>query len=230
MARVHGEGDAIDFAFPRLADPGHIAQGAIMRSTHAAADLYNDNLYARLSGPEVKRKAFNLVDLDHDYVSDERPELHRSYGVPPRTLRLRQGAVYGIMRNLLPALAHHTLVTAVSWTTNMVAARVIREGVVSETVDFISRINFELDLRARVGQHVVRKQFPLYFYGATTISFCQGRTLDRDVVDLMSSPFDHGHVGVQFSRVRSRDAIRVRCDESSMADGRVPINNIVVPT
>ncbi|CAN0589296.1 unnamed protein product, partial [Laminaria digitata] len=59
---------------------------------------------------------------------------------------------------------------------------------------------------------------------------CQGRTLDRAVVDLISPPFDHGHVGVQFSRVRSRDAIRVRCDESSVIDDRVPVNNIVVPT
>ncbi|CAN0200601.1 unnamed protein product, partial [Laminaria digitata] len=230
MARVQAGDDVIDFAFPRLDDPGDIAQGAIMCSTHAAADVYNDNLYARISGPEVEHKAFDLVDPDHDYVSDERLELHRSYGVPPRTLRLRQGAVYGIMRNLSPALAHHTLVTVVSWTANLVAVRVIREGVVSETVDFIPRINFEFDLRARLGSRVVRRQSPLYFYGATTINSCQGRTLDRAVVDHMSPPFDHGHVGVQFSRVRSRDAFRVRSDESSMVDGRVPINNIVVPT
>ncbi|CAN0522446.1 unnamed protein product [Laminaria digitata] len=157
MARVQGEDDAIDFAFPRLDDPGHIAQGAIMCSTHAAADVYNDNLYARIRGTEVEREAFDVVDPDHDYVSDERLELHRSYGVPPRTLRLRQGAVYGIMRNLSPALAHHTLVTVVSWTANLIAVRVIREGVVSETIDFLPRINFEFDLRARVGPHVVRR-------------------------------------------------------------------------
>lgn len=69
MAQVQGEDDAIDFAFPRLDDPGHIAQGAIMCSTHVAADLYNENLYARILGPEVEGEVFGVVDPDHDYVS-----------------------------------------------------------------------------------------------------------------------------------------------------------------
>ena len=134
------------------------------------------------------------------------------------------------MRNLSPALAHYMFVTAVSWMANLVTICVIGEEVVSDIVDFIPRINFEFDPRARAGPHVVRRQLPLYFLGNTTINSCQGRTLDRAVVDLMSPPFDHGHVGVQFSRVRSRDAIRVRCDDSSMVGSRVSINNIVVPT
>lgn len=183
MGRVHGENEAIDFVFPRLDDPGHIAQGAIMCSTHAGADAYNNNLYARLPGPEVEQEAFDTVDPDHDYVSDERLALHRAYGVPLRTLRVRQGAVYDIMRNLSPSLAHHTLVTVVSWTTNLIAIRVIREGIVSQDIDYLPRKQSEFDIRVRVGPHVVRRQFPLYFYGATTINSCQGRTLDRAVVD-----------------------------------------------
>ena len=52
------------------------------------------------------RVAFDVVGPDYDCVSGERPELHRPYGVPPKTLRVREGAVYGIMRNLSPTLAH----------------------------------------------------------------------------------------------------------------------------
>ena len=42
LQRVSRERDALDFAFPRLNEPSHIAQGAVMSSTHAAADAYYD--------------------------------------------------------------------------------------------------------------------------------------------------------------------------------------------
>ncbi len=228
MGRVEAEGDALDFAFPDLTDPSSIAMGVIMCTTHCAADAYNSALYDRMPGATVDRHSYDTVDPDHDYVSDERLVLHRTHGVPPRVLRVRQGAVYGIMRNLSPRLSHHTLVVVESWTANLVCVRVIRDGVLSDDVDMLPRINFEFDLTARIGPRVVRRQFPLYFYGATTINACQGRTVDRAVADVINQPFDHGQAGVVFSRVRSREAIRVRSDDSAMFEGRIILNNVVV--
>ncbi|CAN0162801.1 unnamed protein product, partial [Ectocarpus fasciculatus] len=102
MRRVRSTEDALSFAFPNLGDPGAISQGVVMCSTHAAADAYNAEFYRRLPGAEVERHSHDVVDPDHDYISDERLAVHRAYGVPPRVLRIREGAVYGIMRNLSP--------------------------------------------------------------------------------------------------------------------------------
>lgn len=64
----------------------------------------------------------------------------------------------------------------------------------------------------------------------TTINSCQGWTLDRAVVDVISSPFDHMgmYVGVQFNRVGLREAIGVWCSESALDGGCAPINHAAI--
>lgn len=57
-------------------------------STHAAA--YNDNLYARLRGPMA---VLRLRRPERGFVSGERLFLYRAYGMAPRTLHVRRGAM-----------------------------------------------------------------------------------------------------------------------------------------
>lgn len=71
-------------------------------------------------------------------------------------------AMYGMVRNLSLTLAHHTLVTGASRTTNCMTVRITRKGILKRDRRLPpADKNHEFDFLARFGPLTVRKQFPL---------------------------------------------------------------------
>lgn len=150
---------------------------------------------------------------------------------PRRTLRLRQDNVHGIWPNRYQTLADRTVSSALSWTENLIAVRIILGGRSPARPPTFSNGPTSSPFYARrVARALSEGRSTLYYYGATSIHSFQGETLYLVAVDLASLPPGDGYVGAQFSRVRTRDTIRVRCADSATIDDLVQINNIVIPS
>jgi hypothetical protein len=93
---------------------------------------------------------------------------------------------------------------------------------------FISRMPLTCNL-PKYPYILHRLQFPLRLAYAITIDKSQGQTLDRVGIYLPRPVFAHGQLYVAFSRVRSKETVKVLMNES-MSQGRVTLENDIYLT
>lgn len=131
-------------------------------------------------------------------------------GVPSHDLKLKNGVVCVILRNLDPARG---IVKGARVAVIDIARRhvVVRKLNGDGDLICLPRINFKF--RPTYSSiTMMRKQIPLRLAYASTLNSCQGLTLDKAVVDIRTSPFAHGQLYTALSRVRSSKDICIRKD------------------
>lgn len=90
----------------------------------------------------------------------------------------------------------------------------------------LPRINFKFRLPFGESFQVMRTQFPLRLAYAMTYNKSQGQTLDKILLDIVTSPFAHGHLYVALSRVTLYSNIRVLCNEEEVFERAPTVKNI----
>eukprot|EP00899_Mesostigma_viride_P029388 jgi/Mesvir1/9634/Mv25318-RA.1 len=246
---------AAQFVFPDNILDGENAHAAqvcahqYIASVNADATTFNENLQSRIAAraTEATRTSIHRTALArHQVIEEQRDHVvrdaeatmahFRSPTIPDSELALREGEVYSIARNLHGArLARRQTVILDRIGAHVVVVRhVDADGVQGEQIT-LPTITFPFRLgesagRGRAGTILIhRHQFPLMYYGGTTMHGVQSRSLSRVVVDLRRRLFDHGQLGVAISRVLgSRDGLLLLVDPSQIEpDGRVRTQNIV---
>ena len=95
----------------------------------------------------------------------------------------------------------------------------------------LHRINFNIAPSKYGVVRVIRRQFPVRLQYASTIHSSQGRTLDAIVADLRleHSPFTHGMLYTELSRVRKRGDCVLLVDPSQVhqQSGCIKVRNVV---
>jgi ATP-dependent DNA helicase PIF1 len=230
--------DMIDFAFPAdvLSDAYQCAKRSILAVTNRQVETYNNKVLKRVSGTEKTYYATDTVkeldekDDDFEHTAELHPSAildyiakHTPNGCPPWTLRVKEGGVYRLMRNLS---IERGLVKNVRVLVRVVGQRIVTVSkVLADAVDeeniLIPRIVLECGMPGST--HVVlRRQFPLAAAYATTFNSCQGLTLDKVAVDLTRPVFSHGQLYTALSRARNRRDCAVL-----LPDGQSTTRNVV---
>jgi hypothetical protein len=138
-------------------------------------------------------------------------------GVPPHHLRLKEGCICTLMRNLSvhKGLVKNARVIVKRLHHRFIEIQVVdnRTGNLREIV-CIPRIRFEFN-PPNSSWTISRLQFPLRLAYACTFNSSQGLTLDKSVLDLRSNVFAHGQLYTALSRVRGRSHTRILFGENA---------------
>ena len=140
-----------------------------------------------------------MPNLHGDILTDYLGMLHEP-GIPAHKLRLKVGAICTVARNL-------SIKDGLVKNARVIIEQLHQYSVVVRLLPFqasvlrsnrcrtfpFSRINFEFNPQ-RSSWTVLRRQLPLRLAYATTFNSCQGLTLDKAIVDLISPVFAHGQL------------------------------------
>lgn len=155
---------------------------------------------------------------ENNEIIDDHPEATPDYltllthnGIPAHELRLKEGCVCSLMRNMSvqKGLVKNARLIIERLHQRYVEIRVInnRTGQLGD-IHCIPRIRFQFT-PPRASWTVQRLQFPLRLAYSATFNGSQGLTLDKTVLDLRSDVFAHGQLYTALSRVRVREDCRV---------------------
>ena len=141
---------------------------------------------------------------------------NKDNSVPLGELTLRVGDVALLAKTLDKAAGlvknARVVVTALRW--NAAVVRLDRTDAPS-TLHTIGRTTFAFKLKHSSPLKIVRTQLPLIHAWALTINRAQGQTLDRALLDLRDTTFEHGQAYVAVSRVHTADELSVFIDDRS---------------
>uniref|UniRef100_A0A914PAR4 ATP-dependent DNA helicase n=1 Tax=Panagrolaimus davidi TaxID=227884 RepID=A0A914PAR4_9BILA len=211
------KGDIIDETFGDVMenyDPATVMKRAILATWNEDVDSLNEQVLDLLD--EESEVTYNAQDVYHygDEVLQSVGEIHQSYktrnikGLPSYRLRLRKNAIVMLIRNLSieDGLCNGTrLVVTNLLKHNLVVKKINIDGSLIEEI-LIPRIS----LTTKHGVvDVTRHQFPVKLGFCMTINKSQGQTMDRVGVVLKHECFSHGQLYVAFSRVRSKEGLKV---------------------
>lgn len=136
-------------------------------------------------------------------------------GMPPHQLNLKKGCCVMLLRNLCPksGLCNGTRMIVEDMERNLVRCTIFSGERKGERV-FIPKIAMDCK-NSDLPFHLQRKQFPLRLAYSLTITKSQGQSFQKIGLLLKSPVFTHGQLYTAFSRVRSRDGLKVQITPSS---------------
>jgi len=156
--------DAIQFSFPHLDRPLECAKCAILATTNTRVAEWNELIPARTPG-EVQQllsvdRLADAADMAHpelvNAMTDAFLSTMNDHNVPPHTLRLKEGDICLLMRNLSnkPALTNNTRVIVHKIEQYTITVQIISQNsVYRNTIQVISRIYFKFTPKCKILKH-----------------------------------------------------------------------------
>ncbi|XP_076057281.1 uncharacterized protein LOC143034821 [Oratosquilla oratoria] len=175
---------------------------AIISPTNNDVEIINEFVYNKVIGKEV---VYMSVDVGCESIEgmDVQASVFNSMdspSIPPHKLRLKEGAIVMVMRNICPPkICNGTRVMVTNLRRNVIVGKILT-GVYRNTQILLPRVTLEA-----TDTHVAfkRYQFPVKLCYAMTINKSQGQTFEKYGVLLDSSLY------VACSRVTSHDSLIV---------------------
>ena len=246
---ITNQTEAIKFVFPNLftnnidynnknSNNNHTSEenykSAILCAKNNDVDEWNEVIQQLNPNEERIFKSIDMFDNVDDpkhflqsMLSEQVLNRYKKNGVPPHILKLKEGDICFIVRNLLKkeGLTNNTRVKIV---------QIKQYSVRVHTIDtkfpkffIIPRIVFKVTLPYGRSFTMIRKQFPLRLAYSMTYNKSQGQELNRCLVDIRSPPFVHGHLYVALSRIRYFNDIRIFCTENNIENNSIVLKNFV---
>ncbi|XP_076037231.1 uncharacterized protein LOC143022769 [Oratosquilla oratoria] len=182
---------------------------AIISPTNNDVEIINEFVYNKVIGKEV---VYMSVDVGCESIEgmDVQASVFNSMdspSIPPHKLRLKEGAIVMVMRNICPPkICNGTRVMVTNLRRNVIVGEILT-GVYRNTQILLPRVTLEA---TDTPVAFKRYQFPVKLCYAMTINKSQGQTFEKCGVLLDSSQcFAHGQLYVACSRVTSHDSLIV---------------------
>ena len=237
--------DLIDHIYDNgnvLNNPAQITACLLLAPYRRDVDELNDIILRRLRSYLPYRAYFsidteiNVSPLNVHAVQHDVQALHRETpsGMPPHELRLKEGAVVVLLRNIdtFRGLSNGTRMAIDKLHDTYLECTIIAGPYKGTQVEINKwKLRFEDKRLNGTRLHFVREQFPIQLAFAMTINKAQGQTCERIGIYLRQDVFSHGQLYVALSRVRSGDTVRIyvlgsECKFDNNED--IIIDNIVV--
>ena len=221
----------IEETFPNFAnryrDTSFVQGRVVLTTTNKDVDVINDKV-SRMIPADANARVY----LSADSVNEEEDvnPLHfpteflntlTPNGMPPHKLRLVEGMIIMLLRNMNKklGLCNGSRLVVRRLQPNVIEAEVLTGQHAGRRV-FIPRIetspaNTTLPFTLR------RRQFPVRPAYAMTINKSQGQTLEKVGLCLLKGVFTHGQLYVAFSRVRRKCDIKVLLPEGNQCENCV---------
>ncbi|XP_074378699.1 uncharacterized protein LOC141720249 [Apium graveolens] len=204
--------------------PRYLSERAILTPTNQVVTHLNSAIVDTIPGEYI---SYFSVDRAKDFggiVSDLSfafpPEYLNSInipGLPPNELKLKEGVVVMLMRNLNQTLGlcNGTRMMVTRCFKLFVECEVICGASVG-TKHFIPRMKL-IPTETKLPFKLIWKQMPLQICYSMTINKSQGQSLERVGLFLPNLVFTHGQLYVAFNRVTSPDGLKVFIDSPTGA-------------
>ena len=235
----------IDFVYDNgraLHNPAQLQNCLLLAPKRRDVDELNMEILCRFN-PQVAERLFwssdtEMIDspLNAHIARHDVQMLQRETpsGMPPHELRLKEGAVVVLLRNID---VYRGLSNGTRMTINTIGDELLHCTIVAGPYKnkrcVLSKYCFEYNDKRINGTrlHFKRVQFPIQLAFAMTINKAQGQTVDRLGLYLQDPVFSHGQLYVALSRVRSGDSVTIFVGDyqAQIAAGQiVEIRNIVM--
>ena len=201
----------IAWTFGDLANPGNIADRAVLAPTNSAVESINQQVTDIFPGETV-----DCFSADAAVEDDQQLPVPQEYlnslivpGLPPHHLRIKPGMPVMLLRNISPAqgLCNGTRLLVVAVHGGRLLEATVACGSEAGRRVFIPRLPLQPPDDVFPFEWT-RRQFPVRPAFAMTINKSQGQTLRRVAVFLRDPVFGHGQLYVAASRVGSRHDLR----------------------
>ncbi|XP_054274451.1 uncharacterized protein LOC128994153 [Macrosteles quadrilineatus] len=185
---------------------------AILAPLNRDVDNINNEIIQIIPGQETIYKSFDSVKDEPDGALKFPTEFLNSIEIsdlPPHELRLKNNVVIMLLRNLdvTEGLCNGTRLIVTELCPNIIKAKIITGSHSGRDVH-IPRVTLDSS-KCQLGCSLQRHQFPVRPAFAMTIHKSQGQTFQSVGVVLNNPVFMHGMLYVAFSRVRTRNSLKV---------------------
>jgi hypothetical protein len=157
----------------------------------------------------TRKTSSSVLTADHPEATPDFLATLSQNGIPKHELRLKEGWICSLMRNIQKGLVKNARLIA-----QHLHRRYVEVRVINNLTDQLGDVQCILGIRVEftppyASWTVHRLQFPLRPAYATTFSGCQGLTLDKTVLDLRCDVFVHGQLYTPLSHIRARGDSRI---------------------
>lgn len=159
-------------------------------------------------------EATNCVEYPEEFLHS----LNAS-GLPPHSLKLKQGVSVMLLRNLSVSqgLVNGTRLVVKAMQSKVLQCEIVSGDKAGQTV-LIPGITCE-STEGTFPFKLIRQQFPLKLCFSMTVNKSQGSTFDMVGINLQQEVFSHGMLYVAMCRVRSWDSLKVLLSEDKQVLG-----------
>lgn len=192
----------------------NLSKVAILAPKNDHCEIINRKVLSLLPGKEKTYSSINKLITENQneflqFFSEFLDSLEVS-GLPPHILRLREGSIVMLLRNLnvKKGLLNGTRLIVKKMYENTLYLEIVSGISVGKRV-LLSRIDLTPS-ETVFPFSFKRRQFPIRLAFCMTINNAQGHTLDRVGVYLPDPVFSHGQLYVALSRAKSFSSIRVQ--------------------
>jgi hypothetical protein len=225
ITKIHSLNEAIQFCFPNLENPRENINSAILASTLLRVNEINKEVLQKLNGPLFPLNAKEKIDSEaHEQgITDAALSTYDPKNMPPHMLILKENCIVMLIRNLSPA-------DGLSNGTKLII-RKIRNFLIecedsNKKLHLIPRIQFNFKYKY-TELNMTRLQFPLIVAYGMSINKSQGKTIDKEVLDLRTNCFSHGQLYVALGRVKNSNSIQILCNKESKKFQNIVIRSLI---
>jgi hypothetical protein len=228
---------ALTWLYPDGFDSETMSNSCILAATNERGDMWNKLVQDMNPSEQVMtyKSRDKLCEVDdpngilQSMMTTDVLNNFNNNGMPPHILHLKRGDICLVLRNMSKrnGLVTNRRVRILQLNKNSIKVQTVGDN---PQVTTIPRIRFKFRLPYGDSFQLMRTQFPLRLAYCMSLNKSQGQTFNgKELLDVTTPPFAHGHLYVALSRITLYSNIHFVLRADQLFDGAPTVTNTTYP-